>query len=180
MKGLKKCILICGLFFSMTKMSGQDLGHVFVQGHPDFSYGFGGGAALELGYPVKRSDYLVFEPGVEFFGNKGQWIYIFPILTGYRYLLNRKEYGIYFQPMLGYTIGSTAIKETKTTGDTVNAKANGFTAGLGIGYIFKTFLRGDGIELRYTRDFITNDPQISILSIRLLVYTIPLKRRMAQ
>lgn len=177
MNTYKKCILVCGLFFMMTRISGQDFSHVFVQGYPDFSYGFGGGATLEFGYPLNKSDYLVLEPGVEFFGNKGEWVYLFPILTGYRYMLNRKPYGLYLQAVAGYTFGSTAIKETKSSGDTVNAKAYGVTAGLGVGYAFRTFLFGDNVELRYTREFIAGDPQISMLAIRLLNYTIPLKRR---
>jgi len=178
MRILKQCVLICGLFFLTTKISAQDLGYLYVQGHPELSPSFGGSAYLEIGYPLSKSDYLIFEPTLESFRNHGQSVTIVPLLFGYRYLLSRKQYGFYFQPVSGYSFGSTKINETKSPGDTVHAKAKGFTAGLGFGYAFReNWWTGLAVELRYMRDFVAGDPQLSMLSLRLVLGTTALRKR---
>jgi Outer membrane protein beta-barrel domain len=178
MRTLKPCLFICVLFFLMTKISAQNVGYLYVQGHHELSPSFGGGAFLELGYPLNKSDYLIFEPNIEYYSNQAQDIIIVPILAGYRYLFSRKEYGLYVQPVTGYSFGSTKINETKSNGDSVHAKASGFTAGLGIGYAFNAaWWPGLAVELRYMREFITDDPQLSVLSFRLVLSTISLRKR---
>jgi hypothetical protein len=186
MKNKKIILLFCSLFSLAFANAQVDFAHLVSKGSAGFGWGFGGGAFLEWGLPLAHGDKIIVEPSNYFFGNKGHWVFIFPILTGYRHILSSKGYGLYVQGVTGYTIGSTAIVKTYSSGepvtnargDTLMQKGHGFTAGLGIGYLFSSrgFWNDYSLELRYENVFNGGYPKIAMLSLR-YVYTMSFRRR---
>ena len=185
MRKNKSCLLLFSVLFSLASANAQaDFAHLIAKGSTGFPRSYGGGAFLEFGLPVNGGDKPIIEPGTYFFGNRGRWVFIFPLLTGYRHTLNGKGYGLYVQPVLGYTAGSTAIPTTTASGqpvtdrqgDTLRQKGNGLTAGLGLGYLFKRLFNDYSCELRYEHIFAAGYPKIAMLSFR-FVYTFSLKNK---
>src|ERR1700743_515935 len=171
-----KVILLISSLLPLTFANAQVIvEHLYVKGgSPGFPYAFGSGTFLEIAARAGDHDKIIFEPGMDYFANRSQWVLIFPILAAYRHYLSSKDYGLYLQPVAGYTGGTTAITKkdgsgspvTDTHGDTLQQKGNGITAGLGLGYTFKGIMNDYSIELRYEHIFVPADPQITMISLR--------------
>jgi hypothetical protein len=64
---------------------------------------------------------------------------------------------------------------TNDKGDTISQRGNGFTAGVGLGYIFPR-LPAYGVEFKYEHIFLPGHPEINMISLG-WSYMILLKRR---
>jgi hypothetical protein len=97
-----------------------------------------------------------------------------PFLLDYRHTFNGNADGFYTDPFLGYTIGGTDIQKTDSTGYRVydsngqkfDQKVGGLTTGLAGGYIFPGRFAFN-IALRYEPIFVSGDPHVNIISLRL-------------
>lgn len=121
--------------------------------------GFGG--FVNVGVPISEGDAVTGEFGYYRFRQDNDNISLVPLLLGYRYTLDRSGYGLYLEPTLGYTIGGTDIGDGY-----IEQKAEGVTAGIGSGYIFPGKISFN-IGLRYQRVFVSGDPSLNMLSLRI-------------
>lgn len=153
----------------------------------DYS-GLGLGGFLGFSIPINDNSAVTAEGGIYYSGNgDGNHAGIFPVLVGYRMMLNGlnsgNDYGydddnssgFYLQPMAGYSFGGTDVARTDSSGqevldnngNTVDEKAAGITTGLVFGYIFPGKY-SINIGLRYEHIFVFSpDPAMNIITLRL-------------
>jgi hypothetical protein len=167
----KKLTLLAGTIFLIGALSAQiEVSHLSTKG---FS-GFGFGGFLNFAVPVTEGDAVTIEAGVGLFGNSGYHFVEIPLLAGFRHLFNGTSDGFYVEPLVGYTIGGSDIQKTDSTGypltdangNQIDQKCSGLTAGMAAGYIFPGRLAFN-IAVRYEHIFVSGDPQINIISLRL-------------
>jgi hypothetical protein len=167
MKKISTLLISC--FVASQSFAQFEVGYVKLK---DYSaVGFGG--FLNFAIPVGQSDYATVEGALQYFSNKyTEELYLFPVITGYRYTLNRSGYGFYAEPNVGYTFGGSTIMVYSEQGsplsdgdDWLYRKPAGLTAGIGFGYLFDP---GGKIQLnlalRYQRGFGTDGT--NVLSFR--------------
>jgi hypothetical protein len=184
---MRKIIPVTLLFdalLSFTAANAQtEVSHLFLKGYASMSTG----AYLDIAIAAPgRGNWWMIEPSMEYYTNyDGYFAFVFPTLTGIRHVLNGKCQGFYVEPLAGYTFGSTTIPrtnaagkpDTNASGDTLDQKGSGVTAGFGFGYLFP-HSGCYNIELRYEHTFHEGHPQIDILALR-FAYTLifPRSRR---
>jgi hypothetical protein len=123
----------------------------------------GFGAFLHGGFPVSKGDEIGLEAGVDYFAPGQSHLIFVPLLVSYRYTFNRTGTGFYVEPAAGYTFGATDIQATddhgnplyNTDGSEIDEKYNGFTAGLGAGYILRSARFPLNFGLRYQHVFVS-------------------------
>ena len=140
------------------------------------STGFGGFLNFSIPVSPTSSDAAIVEGGVFVFSKDGSHAAVAPVLGGYRYMLAQGDNGFYAEPVAGYTLGATDIQEydangnalTKPNGDQQDRKVSGFDTGLGFGYLFEQSgpIRFN-ISLRYEHTFVTGDPALNVISLRI-------------
>src|SRR5579862_3564155 len=106
MKKWKLSVLPLVLLFFLNQARAQLITEVmFTKGlHPSV----GTGVFLENAFALDHSNSIIVEPNFDFFVNSNaQWVFIFPLLAGFRHNFSAKGSGWYIQPVVGYTLGNT-------------------------------------------------------------------------
>jgi hypothetical protein len=106
-------------------------------------HSFGLGGYLNVSFMVTDANYLTLDVGLNVFHDRGtdEYIYLAPIVAGYRYTLDQSGTRWYVEPNAGYAFGDPE-------------EIAGPTAGVTLGYIFTD--SGPikfNIGLRYQRGF---------------------------
>jgi hypothetical protein len=166
-------IIVIACFFLRAKTEAQvEVAHLFSKGYS--ATGFG--TFLHVGVPLPSQDEISAELGLYYFGRTGNHMIYVPVLVGYRHFFNTGGAGLYIEPFLGYSFGATDIPKTdslnqivyNSSGNEMDQKASGLTAGLGCGYVIPSAKFPLNIGLRYQRIFVTGgDPGINTISLRL-------------
>lgn len=179
---MKNVLTLSFILFACTSLNAQvELAHLSSKGFS--ATGFG--AFLHAGGFVSDADEIGGDAALYFFSANDSHIAFAPILATWRHSLNRTGAGIYLEPVLGYTFGGTDIQKTDAAGNPlvnsagkeVDQKVNGFTAGLGFGYIIPSAVIPLNIGLRYEHIFVSGDPSLNNISLR-LSYSLIIGKRM--
>ena len=165
----RKISLLCISLVLSTGLSAQlEVTHLFSKGLS--ATGFG--AFLRVGVPIANRDEISGELGFQYFSTTGHNLLVLPLLAGYRHYFNGSGSGIYVEPTVGYSFGASDIQKIDQNGNPMydqsgqelDMKVSGATAGLGVGYLFPSFPLNIG--LRYMHLFVTGDPAQNIVSFR--------------
>ena len=135
--------------------------------------GFGG--FLNFSIPVSEANSIIIEAGVYTFSKDDDNVILIPLLGSYRMTLDGTGTGFYVEPTAGYTIGGSDIQKEYVGGYPVEQKVKGITGGVGAGYIFPGRVAFN-IGLRYKRVFVSGDPSLNVLSLR-VSHTLSFRRR---
>ena len=170
---MKNVVIICLILFTCSSLNAQvELAHLSSKGFS--ATGFG--AFLHAGGFVSETDEIGGDCALYFFSAHDDHIAFAPLLATWRHTFNGTCTGIYLEPVLGYTFGGTDIQRTDASGNPVvnsagqevDQKVNGFTAGLGLGYIIPSVVIPLNIGLRYEHIFVpAGDPSLNNISLRL-------------
>jgi hypothetical protein len=173
MNVFKKLVLFCVLSGIFTAAHAQiEVAHLTSKGYS--ALGFGG--YLNFAIPVTEVDAVIVEGGLYVFSNNGSHEAVAPVLLGYRRLLDDSGYGLYLEPVAGYSFGGSDIQKYDSNGNALykpngnedDVNVTGATAGMGFGYLFQPSGRIQfNISLRYEHVFVQNDPQLNIISLRI-------------
>ena len=138
----------------------------------------GYGGHLNFKFPISEGGYLTTEGGFYLFKKNESNVAVAPVLLGYQHTLDRSGTGFFVEPLAGYTFGGTDITKVDEegndvtvvnrdgVGEYVNQSVKGITGGLAAGYIFSgnTPLL---VGLRYERVFVSNDPGVNLVGVRI-------------
>jgi hypothetical protein len=186
MTKMTRKLLLCLLsFFLYTSLSAQlEVAHIFSKG--ESATGFG--AFLHFGFPVATTAEVGIEGGVYFFAPNSDHLIMAPFLLTYRHTFEKTGTGFYLEPVAGYTAGTTDIPKTDASGNNqydasgnvIDQKLSGPTAGLGLGYLIPSARCPLNICLRYEHLFVpsTDGPSPNLLALR-LSWSLTLGRRLA-
>jgi hypothetical protein len=168
------------LFFSSFTNAQLEVAYLKTKG---FS-GIGFGAFVNFAVPVTEYGFITVEAAFYNARDGADNIAIVPFLLGYRHMLQDPEAGFYIEPNAGYSIGATDIQKYNAngqllydtvTGEILERKAKGITAGVGAGYIFAGRIAFN-IGLRYQRLIVSGDPSLNLFSLR-ISYPLSFRKR---
>lgn len=158
------------LIYSKTK-SQIEVAHATVK---DFKK-TGLGGFLNFIQPINNANYLTLEGGLQYFKNEyEEELTLIPVGLGYLYTLNQNGYGLYIDPKLGYTFGSSTIGIYEDPGTPIAGKNGewayekvaGFMSGIGVGYLLEPINKLQlNFSIRYEHTFA--NASVNIFSIRL-------------
>lgn len=170
-----KTLLFTAVFFLYAVYSQAQVEGAYINTKNFKAFGYG--AHLNFKFPISEAGYLTTEAGFYYFKNDDHKAALVPFLLGYQYSLDGSGTGVFVEPLAGYTIGGTDIVQYDETGDPIpdrngnlgeyqEQQVKGITAGLATGYIFngRTPLT---IGLRYERVFVSKDPAVNLLALRI-------------
>lgn len=169
-KMIKAGLFVFALLLTSRAVHAQlEITHLILKGQS--ATGFGG--FFHGGFPVTKGDEISAEVGFDYFAPQQSHLVFVPLLAGYRHTLNGTGTGFYVEPFAGYTIGATDIQKTDANGNPltnpdgseIDEKFNGFTAGLGVGYILRNPRFPINFGLRYEHVFVSGTAP-SLLAFR--------------
>ena len=163
-------LLALSLLLCTVLRAQLEVAHLFSKGQS--ATGFG--AFLHVGVPVSDGDEIGGELGLYYFAPGGYHMAYVPLLVSYRHTLDHSGAGFYVEPFAGYSFGATDIQKTDASGarcydasgNAIDQKLSGPTAGLGFGYIIPSASIPLNIGLRYEHVFVSGDPSPGVLSLR--------------
>jgi hypothetical protein len=160
-------LLICTLGLAVIANAQAELAQVINKNNS----ATGLGVYLHFGFPIKKSSEVTGEFGFYYFAPQPNHMLMFPMLAGYRYILNGTRSGIYLEPQAGYSFGTSDIHKTDGNGnliyqndETVDQKVSGMTGAMTVGYLFPKMPLQLGV--RFAHIFVSGDPTQSIISFR--------------
>lgn len=138
--------------------------------------GFGG--FLSFSFPIQEADYITVEGAAQYLKNNStsEEMYMVPMLTGYRYTIDRSGMGLFIEPCAGYIIGSTDASYYDESGNQTEEVGDfqGLAAGAGVGYLFDLGNISFNVSIRYLHGF--GKYQTNTLGLR-LAHSISFGRR---
>ena len=168
----RKLMALCCLVFISNYLNAQiEVAHLVSK---DMS-ATGFGAFLNIGVPISEGSSVTAEGAFYVLKQKAEYTGLVPVLLGYRHTFDGSGAGFYMEPIAGYNFGRTDVEIKKEAGSYVERIVKGPTAGIGTGYI----LPGNfplNIGLRYQHIFVSGDPALNLISLR-LSYALSFGRR---
>ena len=169
-KLLLPALLVCVFSVSHAQI---EVAHLSSKGFS--ATGFGG--FLNVAIPIDDANAGIVEGAVYVFAHDGYHEAVAPALVGLRHLLSAyDDYGLYVEPVAGYTFGATDIQAYsgntplyKPNGDQLDQKVSGPVTGLTFGYLFQESgpVRFN-LSLRYEHTFVTGGfPALNIVALRI-------------
>ncbi len=130
--------LFTAFVFLLVFQANAQLGVMKLVGNNTKDYSMGFGAFIKTGFPASEAADITFELSANIFplqgyGNQYGTI-MCPLITGYRYTLDRSGQGFYVEPQIGYNL--VGITSLPIEGNDVDLKYHGVVFGAGTGYLF--------------------------------------------